>query len=61
MAIQRSKAKAREKGENVDKQLDDSVEPTKRLTNRLPTPEKVDPRSRVQPSKQKHPPRAPGP
>jgi hypothetical protein len=61
MGNPRSKEKAREKNEGLDKQLNDSAEPAKRLTKRLPTPEKVDPRSSVQPSKQKHPPRAPGP
>jgi len=63
MAIQRTKQKAKEHDERIDKQLDASIEPAKRLPTRktLPQPEKLDPRARIQPSKQKHPPRAPGP
>ncbi|MBS1153831.1 MAG: hypothetical protein H6Q89_5529 [Myxococcaceae bacterium] len=61
MAIQRSKKTTAERQDRIEKQIDYSVEPAKRLKKKLPIPEKYDPRSRVQPSKQKHPPRAPGP
>lgn len=63
MAIPRTKQKAKVHDETIDKQLDAAIEPARRLPRRqtLPELEKSDPRARTQPSKQRHPPRAPGP
>lgn len=61
MAIERIKRISKEKDETIDKEIDASVEPARRLPRNSPPPEKADPRSHTQPSKQRHPPRPPGP